>query len=82
MVNTLFDTDHAHHAGKAKLALHELLAFDDAVKVGMDMTSIEDTLLVVTADHGHTMAMGGYSVRGNDILGKRLEQLVKKLKII
>jgi len=61
--------DHAHHAGQAKLALHDLVAFDDAIQVAKSMTSSEDTLIVITADHGHTMAMGGYSVRGNDILG-------------
>ncbi len=54
----------------AQLAIHDLLAFDDAVKVAMEMTSAEDTLIVVTADHGHTMAMGGYSVRGNPIFGE------------
>lgn len=33
------------------------------------MTSDDDTLIVVTADHAHTMSISGYSRRGDDILG-------------
>ena len=63
-------SDHGHHMGVAKLALHDLVAFDKAIETGLKMTSTDDTLTVVTADHGHTMSMGGYSNRGNPIFGK------------
>jgi alkaline phosphatase len=62
--------DHAHHAGNAARALEDALAFDAAVKVALEKTSREDTLIVVTADHSHTLTMNGYPVRGNPILGK------------
>lgn len=62
--------DHAHHAGNAARALEDALAFDAAVKVALEKTSREDTLIISTADHSHTMTMNGYPVRGNPILGK------------
>ena len=33
------------------------------------MTDEEDTLVVVSSDHAHTMTVAGYPSRGNDILG-------------
>lgn len=33
------------------------------------MTSDTDTMLVVTADHAHTMSFSGYASRGNKITG-------------
>jgi alkaline phosphatase len=41
-----------------------------AVKQAQAMTSEDDTLIVVTADHSHTLSMVGYPSRGNPILGK------------
>ena len=51
-------------------ALHDTIAFDDAIKQGIQLTDEEDTLIVVTADHSHTMSFGGYNFRGGDILGE------------
>lgn len=61
--------DHAHHGGNAYLALHETVAFDNAIEKAVEITSPEDTMIIVTADHGHTITMGGYADRGNDIFG-------------
>lgn len=33
------------------------------------MTNRQETLIVVTADHSHTMTINGYSHRGNNLLG-------------
>lgn len=61
--------DHAHHDNRAKMAMEETLALEEAVQVALEMTEREDTLIVVTADHSHAMTMNGYPVRGNSILG-------------
>lgn len=61
--------DHGHHSSIAHKALGDLVALDNAVAAAREMTSEDDTLLVVTADHSHTFNMGEYALRGNPILG-------------
>jgi alkaline phosphatase len=61
--------DHALHAGNAYRALDETIAMADAVEAALQHTDPRDTLIVVTADHSHTMTFAGYPKRGNDILG-------------
>lgn len=62
--------DHANHYGNAFRALDETIALSDAVRAAAEATSPEDTLILVTADHSHTLNFVGYPVRGNPILGK------------
>lgn len=62
--------DHAHHDGNAYRALTDTIAMSDAVQAAVDMTSADDTLVLVTADHSHTLSFVGYPTRGNPILGK------------
>lgn len=61
--------DHAHHQNHARFALEEFVEFENAVKTAVEMTSRDDTLIIVTSDHGHAMVYSGYAKRGNDILG-------------
>lgn len=61
--------DHAHHGGNAYRALKDTQAYAEAVAVARGMTDVSDTLIIVTADHGHTMSIQGYPKRGSDILG-------------
>ncbi|HET7714617.1 MAG TPA: alkaline phosphatase [Bauldia sp.] len=61
--------DHAHHAGNAYRALMDAIALDAAISKAIEMTSREETLIVVTADHSHSMTINGYPKRGNPILG-------------
>lgn len=62
--------DHGHHAGSAYNALTDTIEFAKAVQAAVDSTEMEDTLIIVTADHSHVFTIAGYPKRGNPILGK------------
>ena len=61
--------DHGHHFNNAYRALDETIELSNAVRAALALTDPTETLIVVTADHGHTMSISGYPGRGNDILG-------------
>lgn len=61
--------DHAHHQNYASTALHETVQFDSAVLAASKLVNTADTILLVTADHAHTLTMNGYPLRGNSIFG-------------
>ncbi|EDV42462.1 uncharacterized protein Dana_GF17005 [Drosophila ananassae] len=61
--------DQAHHINQARMALNETIEFSKAIAAAQELTSEEDTLLVVTADHSHVFTYGGYANRGSDIFG-------------
>jgi alkaline phosphatase len=61
--------DHAHHENYAQLALEETLEFEEAIAAAVSMTDEKQTLIIVTADHSHSLTINGYPDRGNDILG-------------
>ncbi len=62
--------DHAHHAGNAYRALADTVALSDAVQLALTKINLDETLVIVTADHSHTMTLSGYAKRGNPILDK------------
>lgn len=64
--------DHAHHMGNAYHALDETREFANAVRAAMHSTDSKETLIIVTADHSHTLTISGEPRRGNPILGKAL----------
>ncbi|MFZ6843479.1 alkaline phosphatase [Undibacterium sp. RuTC16W] len=60
--------DHALHETTAKKALQDTVAFDNAIKAAIAKAKIADpdlknTLIVVTADHDHTLVLNGYAKR-------------------
>lgn len=63
--------DHAHHDVWARRALSETAAMDKAVEAVLEVMKdeLDETLIIITADHGHTMSMSGYATRGQDIAG-------------
>ena len=65
--------DHAHHHNQARKAMVETLALEAAVEAALELSSREDTLVVVTADHSHAVTINGYADRGNNILGTYMD---------
>lgn len=45
--------DHAHHNTNARRALDDFVVFDDSIGKAIEMVSLDDTLVVVSADHSH-----------------------------
>ena len=58
-----------HHANMAKLALAEVVEFDNAVGEAKSLLG-NDSLIIVTADHSHPFNIVGYARRGNNIFGR------------
>uniref|UniRef100_A0A8D1RJZ1 alkaline phosphatase n=1 Tax=Sus scrofa TaxID=9823 RepID=A0A8D1RJZ1_PIG len=61
--------DHGHHENIAYRALIEAVMFDTAIDKAGQLTSEEDTLTLVTADHSHVFTYGGYPLRGSSVFG-------------
>ena len=61
--------DYGHHDGIAGYALLEAQEFANAVATALDKVDLSETLILVTADHSHTLSLGGYTTRGSPILG-------------
>ncbi len=61
--------DHGHHNGNAYRALTDTIELSNAVRTALQKVDLDETLIVVTADHSHTLTMMGYPMRGNNILG-------------
>ena len=62
--------DHAHHDVNPRRALLDVIALSDAVRTVVEMVDLSETLIIVTADHSHTLTIAGNPKRGNPILGK------------
>uniref|UniRef100_A0A1B6IP91 alkaline phosphatase n=1 Tax=Homalodisca liturata TaxID=320908 RepID=A0A1B6IP91_9HEMI len=65
--------DQSHHRGYARDALDETICFEAAVQASINLLKargvLDSSLIIVTSDHGHSLAINGNPPRGNNILG-------------
>jgi len=61
--------DHGSHAGNAFRTMTDAVALNEAVKTVLRKVDLNETLIVVTGDHSHTLTIAGYAKRGNPLLG-------------
>lgn len=61
--------DHAHHNTNAFRALGDTVELSNAVRAALNKVNLDETLIIVTADHSHVFFIQGYPARGNNILG-------------
>ena len=61
--------DHGSHANNAYRTLTDAVAMNEALKAVLAKVNLEDTLVIVTADHSHTLSINGYPDRDTPILG-------------
>ncbi|KAK6043986.1 alkaline phosphatase family protein [Cooperia oncophora] len=53
--------DIAEHENWMHVTFSEVYEFEEAVRVARGMTNPNETLIIVTADHGHALTLPGYS---------------------
>lgn len=73
LICTLFTgarIDSAHSDNNAKRALYETLAFETAIRGALELVDASDTLVLVTADHSHSLLITGYASRHNSLFGR------------
>lgn len=65
--------DHGHHFTQARYALDDYVEFDNAIgkvkRILQVRGVLDDTLLIVTADHSNGFTFGAGSARGSNIFG-------------
>ncbi|WBU64128.1 alkaline phosphatase [Paracoccus aerodenitrificans] len=61
--------DHGNHAGNLSRAVQDGAAFAEAIQKAVEMVNPEETLIVVTADHEHSIAFNGYCGIGSPVTG-------------
>ncbi|CAJ0603380.1 unnamed protein product [Cylicocyclus nassatus] len=64
--------DTAEHNNQMHLAFGELYEFEEAIKKAREMTNRSETLIIVTADHGHAVTLPGYLPANKTILSSQV----------
>jgi len=64
--------DHAHHENLAHLAIDDFVEFDQTIESTLKQLDLKETLVIVTADHSHSMSFIGYDARNTSIFDNGL----------
>lgn len=71
--------DMAHHENWARIALEETEEFAKTIEMVRNMTNANETLIVVTSDHSHTMTYNGYPVSSTNHVGHLSQEIYFQL---
>ncbi len=66
--------DHGSHLNNAYRTLTDAVAFNKSIEAVLAKVDLKETLVIVTADHSHTLIINGYPDRDNPILGLVVEK--------
>ena len=69
--------DHGSHESNAYRTVTDGVALNEAVKTVLRNVDLNETLIVVTGDHSHTLTIAGYAKRGNPILGISIRKTIR-----
>ena len=61
--------DHGHHAGKLNYVLRQTQQFNKLIQNIIQKVNLQETLLIITADHAHSLGVNGYCGRGSKVNG-------------
>ncbi|VDM62819.1 unnamed protein product [Angiostrongylus costaricensis] len=61
--------DIAEHENMMHVAFKEVYDFEEAIRKAREMTDANETLIIVTADHGHALTLPGYLDSDETIFG-------------
>ncbi|KJH49860.1 alkaline phosphatase family protein [Dictyocaulus viviparus] len=62
--------DTAEHENMMHMTFEEIYEFEKAIKKAREMTDMNETLIIVTADHGHALTLPGYLHSNETIFGR------------
>ncbi|KAL7061778.1 hypothetical protein AAHC03_01480 [Spirometra sp. Aus1] len=60
--------DHAHHNNEGRHSMDEMLEFDKAIQAAVELVNMDETLIIVTADHSHSFGLFGHPSRFHSVL--------------